>query len=167
MKDNPIRKKRVSKYYVLNSDLIPEIIKFKKTCKYDVNGKYIKCSGLMSEELGKMVWLICDGMSKKSNFYGYTWKDDMRSSAILTVCKYLHNFDLEKSQNPFSYISQICGRAFLQYIAYSKKHSKIKQYLYDRKPLYHQDHDFYSAQAIDYETIVSYENKEKYEEEDD
>jgi len=166
MTEKKPRKKRTSKYYVLNSDLIPEISKFKKTCKYGENGKYVKCSGLMSEELGKMIWLICDGMSKKSNFYGYTWREDMRSSAILTVCMYLHNFNLEISQNPFAYISQICGRAFLQYIAYSKRHSKIKQYLYDRKPLYHQDHDFYSTQAIDYEEIVSYENKEEYDDDE-
>lgn len=72
MKDIKPRKKRTSKYYVLNSDLIPEIIKFKDTCKYDDNGKYIKCSGVMSPELGKMIYLIADGMSKKSNFYGYT-----------------------------------------------------------------------------------------------
>ena len=85
----------------------------------------------------------------------------MRSSAILTVCMYLHNFNLDKSQNPFAYISTICSRAFLQYIAYSKRHGKIKQYLYDRKPLYHEDNDFYSAQAIDYEEIVNWENKDE------
>ena len=155
------RKKRTSKYYVLNSDLIPEIIKFKKTCKYNEDGKYIKCSGIMSQELGKMIWLISDGLSKKSNFYGYTWREDMVGSGILTVCKYLHNFNLDKSQNPFAYISQICNRAFLQYIAYSKKHGKIKQYLYDRKPRYYEDTDFYSTQAIDYAEIVAYENKEE------
>ena len=117
---------RKSKYYVLNKDLIPEIIKFKKTCKYDENEKYIMGSGKISQELGKMIWLIANGMSKKSNFYGYTWREDMVGSAILTVCKYLHNFNLEKSQNPFAYISTITTRAFLQYIAYSKKHGKIK-----------------------------------------
>lgn len=91
----------------------------------------------------------------------------MVGSAILTVCKYIHNFNLEKSQNPFAYISTITTRAFLQYIAYSKRHGKIKQYLYDRKPLYHQDHDFYHTQAIDYETIVSYESKEDEENDDE
>lgn len=55
MTEKKPRKKRTSKYYVLNSDLIPEISKFKKTCKYGENGKYVKCSGLMSEELGKMI----------------------------------------------------------------------------------------------------------------
>ena len=56
-----------SKYYVLNENLIPEIIEFKKTCKYTENGKYIHGSGIMSNELGKMVWDIADGLSRKSN----------------------------------------------------------------------------------------------------
>ena len=59
--------KRKSKYYVLNEDLIPEIEAFKKTCKYDSNGKYIAGSGIMSNELGKMILLIADGVSKKAN----------------------------------------------------------------------------------------------------
>jgi len=77
----------------------------------------------------------------------------MVSSAILTVCKYIHNFDVETSLNPFAYISTICSNAFLQYIAYSKKHSDIKQFLYARKPKYIEDNDFYDTQAIDYEAI--------------
>ena len=59
-------------YYVLNEDLISEIIKYKATCRYDPKGKYIKGSGQMSPELGKMVYLIADGISKKPSFNGYT-----------------------------------------------------------------------------------------------
>jgi len=59
--------KKESKYYVLNEDLIPEIEAFKKTCKYNDKGKYIQGSGKMSEELGKMIWLIANGMSRRSN----------------------------------------------------------------------------------------------------
>jgi len=153
--------KRKSKYYVLNEDLIPEIEAFKKTCKYNSNGKYIPGSGIMSNELGKMVWLIANGLSKKGNWYGYTWREDMISSAMLTVIKYLHNFNLEKSNNPFSYISQICNRAFMQYIAWAKKHGKIKKYLWDRKPKYFEDNDFYTSISFDYETIAAYESKEE------
>ena len=68
-----MKNKNKKNFYVLNEDLIPEIIKYKKTCKYHADtGKYIKGSGLMSSELGKMVFLIADGISKKSSFNGYT-----------------------------------------------------------------------------------------------
>ena len=77
----------------------------------------------------------------------------MVSSAMLTVIKYIHNFNVEKSSNPFAYISTICSRAFLQFIAYSNRHGEIKKYLYDRKPKYVEDNDFYSTIAIDYEAI--------------
>ena len=60
-------------YYVLNEDLIPELTNYKKTCRYNSDtGKYIKGSGRMSPELGKMVFLIADGISRKANFNGYT-----------------------------------------------------------------------------------------------
>ena len=154
--------KRKSKYYVLNEELIPEIIDFKKTCIYNEKGKYIQGSGKMSNKLGKMIYMIADGLSKKSNWYGYTWRDDMRSSAVLTCIKYIHNFNPDKSENAFAYISTICNRAFIQYITYAKKHGKIKKYLWDRKPKYFEDNDFYSSISFDYETIVAYENKDSY-----
>ena len=87
--------------YVENEDLIPLLIEYKKTCRYN-NGKYVKGSGIMSEELGKMVLMIAEGISTLPKFNGYTWRQDMVSSAILTVCKYLHNFDVETSKNPFN-----------------------------------------------------------------
>jgi DNA-directed RNA polymerase specialized sigma subunit len=147
--------KKKSLYYVLNEDLIEEIKNFKKTCKYDKKGKYIQGSGKMNDKLGSMIVKIADGLAKKPNFNGYTWVDDMKSSAILTVIKYLHNFDPKKSKNPFGYVSMICYNAFIQYIQYSKKHSHIKQTLYDNKPTKFFDNmEFYNTQALDYEAIA-------------
>lgn len=155
-----------SLYYVLNDDLIKEIKEFKKTCKYNKKGKYIQGSGKMSPKLGEMVFKIADGLSHKPNFNGYTWIEDMKSSAILTTIKYLHNFDPEKSKNPFGYISMICYNAFIQFIQYSKKHSHIKQVLYDNKPSkYFENTEFYNTIALDYETIAAWENKDEDEDE--
>jgi DNA-directed RNA polymerase specialized sigma24 family protein len=85
----------------------------------------------------------------------------MVSSAILTVVKYIHNFDVEKSNNPFAYISTICSRAFLQYIAYSNRHGEIKKYLYGRKPKsYFDDTEYYNTKAIDYEAIKDWSSKD-------
>jgi hypothetical protein len=73
----------------------------------------------------------------------------MVSSAILTVVKYIHNFDVEKSNNPFAYISTICSRAF------------FKKYLYGRKPKsYFDDTEYYNTKAIDYEAIKDWSSKD-------
>lgn len=121
---------KVSKYYVKNTDILTEIKKFKSTCKYDENGKYIKNSAKIHHELGRMIMIIAKGLCSKGNYSGYTWTDDMIGEGVLTVCKYLHNFDPEKSNNPFAYITQICGNTFKSYIKNQKKHSTIKNTLY-------------------------------------
>lgn len=119
-------------YYVKNSELLEEIKKYKTTCKYDpVTGKYIKNSAVMHDKLGRMILKIATGLGSKANFAGYTWREDMVAEAILTVIKYLHNFNPEKSNNPFAYITEVCARSFWMYIKTQKKHSHIKQELWD------------------------------------
>ena len=119
-----------AKHYVKNADILKEIYTFKETCKYNEKGKYIKDSGRIHHELGRMIMIISKGLCSKGNYSGYTWTDDMIAEGILTVCKYLHNFDPEKSNNPFAYITQICNNTFKSYIKGQKRHSVIKNTLY-------------------------------------
>jgi len=104
-------------YYIRNSDLLPEIVKYKE-------------NGCASESLGKMLMTIASNFSSKGSFSGYTWREDMVSDAVLTCLKYLKNFDEKKSQNAFGYITQICKNAFLTYIKDQNKHSVIKDICY-------------------------------------
>lgn len=97
-----------------------------KTVYNTFRRKYIVGSGKPSQKLSKMIWLISDGLSKKSNFCGYTWREEMVSFGFQTSLSYLGNFDPNKSNNPFAYISNICFRAFLMFINKEKKHSTIK-----------------------------------------
>ena len=89
----------------------------------------------MSDELGKMIIQIATGLARKPNYSGYTWIDDMKSEAIFTCIKYLKNFNPEKSQNPFAYITQICSNAFIAYITKQKKHSNIKNKLFENQEM--------------------------------
>jgi hypothetical protein len=45
----------------------------------------------------------------------------------------MHNYNPEKSPNAHAYITMICNNSFIQYIQKEKKHSAIKQELYDKK----------------------------------
>lgn len=108
-------------YYVKNKDLLDEIIKYKSTFKIDKDGNKIPGTGKMSDTLGQMIVKIVNGLSQKPNFYGYTFKDDMRSEALLTVLKYLHNFNEEKSSNPFAYITQIAFNSYRRLYNKAKK----------------------------------------------
>ncbi len=122
--------------YLCNKNLLNELILFKKT-------------GKISEELGGMFIQVATNLSKKNNFSGYTWKQDMIDDAVFTCVKYCKNFNEEKGTNAFAYITQICYNAFRNYIKKQNKHSKIKQHLYDRKDMILAD-SRYTYTSIDY-----------------
>ncbi|HRR48401.1 MAG TPA: sigma factor [Bacteroidales bacterium] len=129
--------KKDDNYYIKNSDLLAEIVVY-------------KTKGRASEELGKMLLTIAENFSSKGSFAGYTWKKDMISEAVLTCLKYLKNFDEDKSQNAFAYITQICKNAFLTYIKEQNKHSDIKDICY-REYMFLVNKP--SSSAIDYQSI--------------
>lgn len=132
-------------YYVNNNELLQEIVNYKD-------------SGIMSETLGRMIMRIAGGLSQKANYSGYTWIDDMRSEAILTVIKYIKNFNPEKSQNAFAYVTQICSNAFVSYITKQKKHSTIKNKLFENQDIIkttESDVSVYSERAINYNEFIN------------
>ena len=127
----------------------------RKTHKY-INNKYIleklsdyKKDGVITNELGEVFMVIAKNLSNKNNFSGYTWKDEMISEAVLTCVKYIKNFNPEKSQNPFAYITQICYNSFRNYIKKQKRHGDIKQTLFDKKIFVEEDISF-AYKSIDY-----------------
>ena len=109
-------------HYVNNKEMLEEFKKYKQT-------------GKISDKLGDMFIKIAKNLSNKPNFIGYTWKEEMIGEAVLTCIKYSKNFDPEKSTNPFGYISRFCYNSFIEYINKQKRHSTIKETLYDNKEL--------------------------------
>ena len=57
----------------------------------------------------------------------------MVSFAVLTCLKYSKNFNPEKTNNPFAYLTSIIINAFKAYLNVQKKHSNIKKELYDKQ----------------------------------
>lgn len=132
---------KVVNYYVKNKDLLIEIRKMNET-------------GVFNDTLGKYVLQIVNGLSHRPNFNGYTYIDEMRSEATLAVVKGLKNFNLEKYDNPFAYITQIAWHAFIAYINKEKTKSKTKQRLFDLKEKIEDDFDEFSIKAIDYSLLA-------------
>ena len=64
--------------------------------------------------------------TRRSNsplFFQYTYRDEMIADAIVTCVARIRNFNPEKSENPFSYFTQICNNAFWQRV---KKENKLR-----------------------------------------
>ena len=60
------------------------------------------------------------------------FRDDMISDGIENCVQYIHNFDPEKSRNPFAYFTQIIHYAFLRRIQKEKKQLDIKNQIIEK-----------------------------------
>ena len=69
---------------------------------------------------------ITERYSKKPNFSGYTYLDEMKSNAIFLSLKYAHNFDPEKSSNAFAYFTTVINNAFIAIINSENKYAALK-----------------------------------------
>ena len=88
----------------------------------------------ISEYIGECFIKIANHLSFKANFVNYAFREEMILDAIDNCVTYAHNFNPEKSKNPFAYFTQIVYYAFIRRIQKEKK-------LYDLKMKYLQNID--------------------------
>ena len=79
---------------------------------------------------------IAEGLSRKPNFIGYSYRDEMVMDAIENCLRAIRNYNIEAATrtgkpNAFAYFTQICYYAFLRRIAKEKKQKEIKDELID------------------------------------
>jgi len=61
------------------------------------------------------------------------YREDMIGDGIENCIQYIHNFDPEKSSNPFTYFTQIVYYAYLRRIAKEKRQQSIREKILERK----------------------------------
>lgn len=79
--------------------------------------------------VGECISLIATRLATKPNFSGYSFIDEMVSDGIENCIMYIHNFNPDKSTNPFGYITLIIHHAFLRRIEKEAKHSYVRHKL--------------------------------------
>tara|TARA_R100000329_G_scaffold151123_1_gene146018 strand:+ start:941 stop:1441 length:501 start_codon:yes stop_codon:yes gene_type:complete len=123
-------KRKRSEHYVNNKEFLAAIIVHRD------NVALAKARGepkpRISNYLGECFLKIATHLSFKPNFVNYMFKEDMISDGIENCVQYIHNFDPEKSQNPFAYFTQIIHYAFLRRIQKEKKQLEIKNKILER-----------------------------------
>lgn len=87
----------------------------------------------LSETIGKAILDIANRRTYSKNFIGYTqsWKEEMVDDAIETCVRYAHNYNPEKYNNPFAYITQLVTNSIIQRIKIEKAHTYIKYKSFD------------------------------------
>ena len=115
--------------------------------------------------IGECFLKIANHLSYKPNFVNYMFREDMISDGIENCVQYIHNFDPEKSKNPFAYFTQIIHYAFLRRIQKEKKQLDIKSKIIERTgfdEVMMVDDSLLSGNSSDYNTIkdnIQYRNR--------
>ena len=86
----------------------------------------------ISNYLGSCFLKIATHLSYKPNFVNYMFREDMISDGIENCVQYIHNFNPEKSRNPFAYFTQIIHYAFLRRIQREKRQLEIKNKIIEK-----------------------------------
>ena len=116
--------KKKSEHYVNNKELLAALIDYRAEVAVAQAKDLPKPR--ISNYLGSCFLKIATHLSYKPNFVNYMFRDDMISDGIENCVQYIHNFDPNKSKNPFAYFTQIIHYAFLRRIQKEKKQLEIK-----------------------------------------
>ena len=114
-----------AEHYVNNKEFTLAVSEFNEKVKLaESKGKE---PPRMTEYIGECIYKIATRLSTRPNFINYTYRDEMICDAIENCIQYIGNFNTEKSNNAFAYVTQICYYAFLRRIQKEKKQVFIKQ----------------------------------------
>lgn len=90
------------------------------------NGDFCVTHGKLTTPLVYMMMMLVDQFAKSGNWSGYTYLDDMKSSAIVQLCDVALKFEEKKSSNPFAYLTQVVSMKFTATLNSEKIQRKIK-----------------------------------------
>ena len=116
--------RKKSAHYVDNKVFLEAMKEWKEQCR---EAEAVGDSApRISNYIGECFLKIANGLSHRPNFINYTYKEDMISDGIENCLQYIHNFNPEKSNNPFAYFTQIIYYAFIRRIQKEKKQQDVK-----------------------------------------
>tara|TARA_A100001388_G_scaffold78557_1_gene56298 strand:- start:478 stop:1041 length:564 start_codon:yes stop_codon:yes gene_type:complete len=123
--------KQKTVHYVDNKKFHQAMIEWKEQCKdAEESGSE---PPRISNYIGECFLKIANGLSYRPNFINYTYRQEMISDGIENCLQYIHNFDPEKSKNPFAYFTQIIYYAFIRRIQKEKKQSHVKHKMIEKQ----------------------------------
>ena len=144
--------KKKGAHYIDNKEFHKAMIAWKELCKEAEEAGEEKPQ--VTNYIGECFLKIANGLSYRPNFINYTYRSEMVSDGIENCLQYIHNFNPEKSTNPFAYFTQIIYYAFLRRIQKEKKQTHIKNKMienrqYETFTVNEGDETIYDVQGFD------------------
>ncbi len=89
-------------------------------------GVFCKTHGQMTNKLAHMFMKLCERYATRSNWRGYTYNDEMRSTALLQLSQIGLQFDESKSENPFAYYTAAITNSFTRVLNIEKRNQNMR-----------------------------------------
>jgi len=137
-------KRKRSEHYVNNKEFLSALINYQAAVERsyieefgedltkDKKGQKWSTKPVIPKYIGACFLKIATHLSYKTNFINYIFIDDMVSDGIENCVQYIHNFNPDKSKNPFAYFTQIIHYAFLRRIQKEKRQLDIKSKILEK-----------------------------------
>ena len=122
-------KPRDKPHYVNNREFSQKVVDYVETVRQaEAEGKSLP---VVTNYIANCFLKSAEGLSHKSNFIRYTYREEMVMDAVENCLKAITNYNIEAATrtgnpNAFAYFTQICYYAFLRRIAKEKKQQDIK-----------------------------------------
>jgi hypothetical protein len=124
-----VKIKRASIHYVNNKEFSQAVVDY---CLTVEEAKANKTQlPIVTDYIASCFLRISEGLSHKSNFIRYTYREEMVMDAVENCLRAIENYNIEAATrtglpNAFAYFTQISWYAFLRRIAKEKKQQEIK-----------------------------------------
>jgi len=148
------RRRTKNEHYVNNKEFLNALIKYQEDI--EIARLQDKTKPVIPRYIGECFLKIANHLSFKPNFVNYMFKEDMISDGIENCVQYIHNFNPEKSRNPFAYFTQIIHYAFLRRIQREKRQLEIKNKIIEKsgyQEVFNDDNKIDGSNYSDYNSI--------------
>ena len=121
--------KKKSEHYVNNKEFSQAVVDYCTILKEAKNNE--QTLPIVPDYIASCFLKISEGLSHKSNFIRYTYREEMVMDAVENCLKAIENYDIAAATrtgnpNAFAYFTQISWYAFLRRIAKEKKQQDVK-----------------------------------------
>ena len=121
--------KKRSIHYVNNKDFTYAVVDYCTELKQAKENE--SALPIVPDYIAECFLKISEGLSHKSNFIRYTYREEMVMDAVENCLKAIENYNIEAATrtgkpNAFAYFTQISWYAFLRRIAKEKRQQEIK-----------------------------------------
>lgn len=109
--------------YLKNSFLLEQVKLSKEIQKNHPNRNAVEC---LTPELVNSIILLVEKYGQASNWRNYSYIEDMKAEATLSLCSVALKFDCDRYENVFGYYTQCITRTFITYMNGEKKQGHIR-----------------------------------------